>query len=300
MRKIQDIPISKIKIINPRERDPSKFEENVKSIRDVGLKRPVVLNTRYLEKTGMYELVCGQGRIEAYKQIGKTEIPSLLVDVERSSALIMSIAENTTRNSPPPIWFANVVKGLHDSGMTIADISDILGRSTDSVRIYLKLASEGEEILLDAVERGRISISAAFQIAKTPNSGLQKLLLEGVETGLLSKVDIPIVRRMIDNRRRFGKKYFRIAPSSKSNSYTVDQLRKEIKQTLVKQEEFIQKSRKTEYRLMLLSEEFQRLQNDADWQHLVVSEGMIDFPKLKGEVLAGLFNYQLAGGEDNE
>lgn len=264
------------------------------------MKRPVVLNTRYLDKTDMYELVCGQGRIEAYQQLGKTSIPSLLVDVERSSALIMSIAENTTRNSPPPIWFANVIKGLHDSGVSVQEISQILGRGTDSVRIYLKLASQGEEILLDAVERGRISVSAAYQIVKTPDSELQKLLLEGVEAGLLSKVDIPIVRRMIENRRRFGKKYSRRSSKAGHNPYTVDQLRKEIKQTLVKQEEFIQKSRKTEYRLMLLSEEFQRLQNDADWQSIVVSENLIDFPKLKGEMLAGLFNYQLTGGDENE
>jgi len=300
MRKIEDIPISKIKIINPRERDPSKFEENVKSIRDVGLKRPVVLNTRYLEKTGMYELVCGQGRIEAFQQLGKETIPSLLVNVERSSALIMSIAENTTRNSPPPIWFANVVKGLHDSGVSLSEIAQILGRSKESVRTYLVLASEGEEILLDAVERGRISADTAYHIAKNPDSDLQKLLLEGVEEGLISKVDIPIVKRMIDNRRRFGKKFTRGISKNRQPSYTIEQLRKEIRQTLVKQEEFIQKSRKTEYRLMLLSEEFQRLQTDSDWQHLVISEGIIDFPKLKGEALAGLFNYQLAGGENNE
>ena len=264
------------------------------------MKRPIVLNTRYLDTSGMYELVCGQGRIEAYQQLGKTSMPSLLVDVERSAALIMSIAENTTRNSPPPIWFANVIKGLHDSGVSVTEIAKILGRSTDSVRSYLKLVSNGEEILLDAVERGRISVSAAYQIAKTPNSELQKLLLEGVEAGMLSKDDIPVVKRMIENRRRFGRKYFKSSKKSKYNSYTVDQLRKEIKQTLSKQEEFIQKSRKTEYRLMLLSEEFQRLQRDADWQDVVEAEEMTDFPKLKGEVLAGLFDYQLTGGEENE
>jgi len=266
----------------------------------VGLKRPIVLNTRYLEQTGMYELVCGQGRIEAYQQLGKSSIPSLLVDVERSAALIMSIAENTTRNSPPPIWFANVIKGLYDSGVNLQEIAHILGRSVDSVRVYLKLASDGEEILLDAVERGRISVSAAYQIAKTPDSDLQKLLLEGVEAGLLSKQDIPVVKRMIDNRRRFGKKYTKRGSKHKHQSYTVEQLRKEIKQTLSKQEEFIQKSRKTEYRLMLLSEEFQRLQNDTDWQNIVETEELTDFPKLKGETLAGLFDYQHTGGDEDE
>lgn len=295
MRKIEEIPIENIKIINPRKRDPSKFQKNVDSIERVGLKRPIVVNTRYLESTGKYELVCGQGRIEAYQQLGNDSIPALIVDVDRPQALIMSIAENATRYAPPPIWFANVIKGLKDSGMSLQEIADIVGRSTESVREYLGLVTSGETVLLEALERGQIKLTVALQIAKATDPELQRLLLEGAEQGMIKSEDVGVIRRMLRKRQAFekkpsdGKKYIR------KPGYSIEMLRKEIKRTLEKQDEFVQKSRRAENRLMLLSEEFRRLFRDQAWVELIQNENLTDFPMLKSELLKGLFEYNTVG-----
>ncbi|MBC8277340.1 MAG: ParB N-terminal domain-containing protein [FCB group bacterium] len=295
MRKIEEIPIENIKIINPRKRDPSKFQKNVDSIERVGLKRPIVVNTRYLESTGKYELVCGQGRIEAYQQLGNDSIPALIVDVDRPQALIMSIAENATRYAPPPIWFASVIKGLKDSGMSLQEIADIVGRSTESVREYLGLVTSGETVLLEALERGQIKLTVALQIAKATDPELQRLLLEGAEQGMIKSEDVGVIRRMLRKRQAFekkpsdGKKYIR------KPGYSIEMLRKEIKRTLEKQDEFVQKSRRAENRLMLLSEEFRRLFRDQAWVELIQNENLTDFPMLKSELLKGLFEYNTVG-----
>ncbi|NQT34550.1 ParB N-terminal domain-containing protein [bacterium] len=300
MREIKEIPLDSIKILNSRERDPRKFEENVESIRRVGLKRPIVVNTRYLEETGMYELVCGQGRIEAFKKLELNKIPALFVDVDRPITYIMSIAENAARQTPQPLWFAGVIKGLKDNGMSVSEIAEVTGRSGESIRNYINLITRGEEELIKAIERGQIGVSTAMQIVKTPEPELQNLLVEGLEAGLVSGTDIPTVRRLIVSRQRYGKKYppWNSKEKGSTKPRTLDELRKDIKQTLSKQEKFIQKSKHAENRLIILSDDLYRLNNDTAWIELIREENLIDFPHLKGDTLKGIFDSFNIGGKN--
>jgi ParB family chromosome partitioning protein len=289
-----EVPISQIKIINPRERDPAKFRENVDSIRRVGLKRPIVLNTRFLKETGFYELVCGQGRIEACKQLDYEKIPSLLIDVDRPTGLLMSIAENNVRRTPSPLWFANVIKGLHESGMNNHEIGNILGCDPSTVSEYLNLINQGKEALIRAVENNKISISVALEIARTPEVELQELLVNGAEQKMFTLADMPMVRKIINQHiHHVNKPRSNTEKAPRNETYTIDILRKEIRRTLDKQKEFIRKSQRVENRLMLLSEEFRRLNQDPNWIELLMNEGLTDYPKLKGDIVEGLFSFML-------
>jgi ParB family chromosome partitioning protein len=289
-----EVPISQIKIINPRERDPAKFRENVDSIRRVGLKRPIVLNTRFLKETGFYELVCGQGRIEACKQLDYEKIPSLLIDVDRPTGLLMSIAENNVRRTPSPLWFANVIKGLHESGMNNHEIGNILGCDPSTVSEYLNLINQGKEALIRAVENNKISISVALEIARTPEAELQELLVNGAEQKMFTLADMPMVRKIINQHiHHVNKPRSNTEKAPRNETYTIDILRKEIRRTLDKQKEFIRKSQRVENRLMLLSEEFRRLNQDPNWIELLMNEGLTDYPKLKGDIVEGLFSFML-------
>lgn len=78
IRKIKSIPISAIEVINPRDRRPAPFKQLVASIAAVGLKKPITVSVH--ERPGRYELVCGQGRIEAFAALKAKEIPAILVD----------------------------------------------------------------------------------------------------------------------------------------------------------------------------------------------------------------------------
>lgn len=64
---LENIPIEKINILNPRERNRKIANEIKKNIEDVGLKRPITVSRRLDFTDGKeYDLVCGQGRLEAY------------------------------------------------------------------------------------------------------------------------------------------------------------------------------------------------------------------------------------------
>ena len=78
---IENILISEIRVTNPRTRSKGRFLEIVASIAAVGLKRPITVSRRELEPDGTrFDLVCGQGRMEACRALGETTIPAVVTD----------------------------------------------------------------------------------------------------------------------------------------------------------------------------------------------------------------------------
>ena len=98
---IEHIPIAEIRVVNPRTRNKTKFQEIVASIAEVGLKKPITVSRRELDSDGTrYDLVCGQGRMEACRALGETTIPAVLSDASREERLLMSLVENIARRHP--------------------------------------------------------------------------------------------------------------------------------------------------------------------------------------------------------
>ncbi len=60
-RRLKVIPIEQIRVLNPRARNQRHFKEIVKSIAQVGLKRPITVSARSSDTDPFkYDLVCGQ------------------------------------------------------------------------------------------------------------------------------------------------------------------------------------------------------------------------------------------------
>jgi ParB family chromosome partitioning protein len=69
-RRYEDVPIDQVKFINSRNRDKKQFDMNVESIGNVGLMKPIRVHDKFRQSTGFYELICGEGRLLAHKQLG--------------------------------------------------------------------------------------------------------------------------------------------------------------------------------------------------------------------------------------
>lgn len=66
--RVEWIPLERIKVVNPRTRNKRSSKDITESIAQVGLKRPITV-TRRIEADGSFsDLVCGQGRLEAYER----------------------------------------------------------------------------------------------------------------------------------------------------------------------------------------------------------------------------------------
>jgi ParB family transcriptional regulator, chromosome partitioning protein len=62
------IPLESIHVLNPRVRNTKIFDGIVHNMTQVGIKRPITVTPRRGKQTDgkLYDLVCGQGRLEAF------------------------------------------------------------------------------------------------------------------------------------------------------------------------------------------------------------------------------------------
>ena len=163
--KIQVIPVDRVDVLNPRERNGKVFDEIVDNIKTIGLKKPITVTPR----TGQggeerYLLVCGEGRLKAFKSLGEATIPALVIEVSDEDAFIMSLAENIARRQCRPLELLAGIEALRDKGYDKKIIAAKTGLTLEYVNGILTLLQHGEERLLVAVEKGRIPLNAALAI----------------------------------------------------------------------------------------------------------------------------------------
>ena len=97
------IPVNQINVVNSRKRERTQFLENVRSINDVGLYKPILVNKRNFESTGLYDLICGEGRLLAHIELGRTHISADVWDIDERQAQLMTLGENIARTPPQTI-----------------------------------------------------------------------------------------------------------------------------------------------------------------------------------------------------
>jgi len=284
-RKYELIPIDKIRVLNSRRRDRDQFQENIRSIKEVGLLKPVVVNGRHQTRTGYYELVCGEGRYLAYKELGHTKIPVEVISCDRKTALLSSLVENIARVPPGTMLFAREIKRMYDEGWSVAQISKIVGRSDSYIRDYIALVEQGEDRLLKGVEQGLFNMSFALLVARSEDSAIQNVLMDAFDNGMVNSSNLPTVRRVIESRMKAREN--RGAGSLRGRgrrlpAYSVKQLRSDITKVTKEKEAFIHETSVKENRLITLLQDLGTLERSDAFTALLQAEGFDQGPKLKG------------------
>jgi ParB family chromosome partitioning protein len=184
---LQMIPVDQIAVLNPRDRNGRVFEEIVGNIKSIGLKKPVTVTPRDdLEDGKRYLLICGEGRLKAFKSLGEKEIPALVVRVNDEDAFIMSLTENIARRKYSALELLMNIEQLSQQGYDKRVIAEKTGLSLDYIRGILLLFEKGEERLLAAVEAGRVPLNVAITIAgASDEEAVQAALQDAYESGQL-------------------------------------------------------------------------------------------------------------------
>ena len=86
---VQMVPVDAITVLNPRARSRRVFHELITSIAHLGLKKPITVS-RHGSESG-YDLVCGQGRLEAFIALGQSEIPAIVIEASQEDCYVMSL-----------------------------------------------------------------------------------------------------------------------------------------------------------------------------------------------------------------
>ncbi|MEI3582127.1 MAG: plasmid partitioning protein RepB C-terminal domain-containing protein [Alphaproteobacteria bacterium] len=281
-KQLYDIEISKIFILNPRERNKQIAGEIRKNIEDVGLKRPITITRKQFPQDGYeYDLVCGQGRLEAYIANNQKTIPAIVVEASEEDALIMSLVENIARKNYQPFELFKNVKKLHDYGYSAEEIANKTGLGKEYMRQIIKLLDRGEERLLNAVENNKIPLNVALQIVETPDSEIQRVLQEAYEQGIIKGNKLNQIQKIIEVRKRSGKN-FRSGSRTHKPLSPAD-LNKIYEQEINRKMLLIRKADKVESTLIFLTESFRNLLNNQNFINLLKAENLEKVPQFISE-----------------
>ena len=273
---VEQIPIELIAVINPRVRNRRSFKEIVENIAQLGLKKPITVARRIGADGPRYDLICGQGRLEAYQSLGQTVIPAIVKDVETQDCLLQSLVENCARRKHDPLDLLRDIGGMKQRGYRDTEIATKTGLTLAYVKCVIHLVEKGEQRLLRAVETGQIPITVAMDIADADDLDVQAALRIAYEKGLLRGRKLMNAKHLIERRLKRGKgstakrRTPETTPDAVYRAYRDDADRKQI---------LIQKADETKGKLIFVSEALRSLFTNNAFVTLLRAEKLDNLPR---------------------
>jgi ParB family transcriptional regulator, chromosome partitioning protein len=174
----EELPLERIRA-NPfqprRNFDPAGLEELVQSIRQHGLLQPIVVRA----KGEGYEVVSGERRLRAFRELGRSSIPAILrPDVSDAEMLELALVENLQRRDLDPIERAQGYRRMIEQlGLTQEQVADKVGLQRPTVANHLRLL-DLPETAQQALAKGLIQMGHARALLGCKDAGLAQRLLE--------------------------------------------------------------------------------------------------------------------------
>ncbi len=274
---IEQIPVHLIRVVNPRTRNRIKWLAIVASIKAVGLKKPISVSRRDTpdEDGKLYDLVCGQGRLEAFVELEQPTIDAALVSASEVDRHLMSLVENIARRpaSNRTIYFE--VRSLLERGNDSPTIARKLGLDRAYVHGIVRLVERGEARLIEQVESGKLPISVAVEISNGDDENVQKAMLEAYASGLLRGSKLLAIRKLIKEQKakREGKAALPDKPltgAALTNLY---------KQRVREQQRLVVKADQAKEKLLIIVAVMRELLVDEDLLTMLRAEKLSDMPE---------------------
>lgn len=289
-QQIEMIPISRITVLNPRARNKRQHREIVNNIEAIGLKRPITVSRRPGEGSPRYDLVCGEGRLEAFQMLGQNEIPAVVIEAAEAECLVMSLVENIARRQHRPIDLMEEIGSLHRRGYNDTEIAAKIGVTPSWVNMIVTLLERGENRLVTAVETGLIPISLAVDIARATTDEAQNLLIDAYESGQLRGKKLGAVRRMLDQRVKRNGRAAAVHGLGRRNAnrrMTSTDLMQIYQREAEKQRILVKKSDFTQTRLLFIVEALRDLLSDNGFTTLLRAEQLETMPRALAMRISG-------------
>lgn len=277
-QRVEMIPINRITVVNPRLRNKRVFKEIVGNIAEIGLKRPITVTRRAEAGGPYYDLVCGQGRLEAFKALGQKEVPALVVSANQEDCLVASLVENCARRQHRAIDLLQDIGGLKQRGYSVPEIARKTGLTAEYVYAVVRLLEKGEQRLLRAVESGQIPFSVAVEIADADGAGVQAALQNAYEANLLRGRKLLMAKRLVEARRHLGKGLKIDQNSKRAAPLSSDALVRAYQEDADRKRVLIRRAEAAKERLVFVAEALRRLVNDQAFARMLDEEGLSDLP----------------------
>ena len=188
---ITKIPLESIRVnrFQPRKAlDDIKVRELADSIRESGLIYPLLV--RKTGQSGLeiptYELIAGERRFRALKQLGETEAPVIIRDASDLQALEWALIENLQREDLNPLEQAAAYHRLcTEFSLSQEQISTAVGKDRATVANTLRLLKLAKPVQ-DEVTAGRLTLGHARAILALESARAQEEMARRAVAGGLS------------------------------------------------------------------------------------------------------------------
>jgi ParB/RepB/Spo0J family partition protein len=182
--KIYEIPLTQIRIsqFNVRKHDrDAEIEYLAQSIKKHGLLQPIVLRGSY--GSPLYELIVGQRRFLAHKELGKPTIKAIFAgDVDDLSAKVLSLAENMQRVELNDADKAEAITFLYNKyDKNSGRVSRELRLPLRTVNYYIDIKERASKKAMTMLRQGKVSkadIKRAIDAAGGDSEKADRLLVE--------------------------------------------------------------------------------------------------------------------------
>ena len=251
----------------------------------MGLKKPITVSARP-DQSG-YDLVCGQGRLEAFVALGQTDIPAVVLEASEEDCFVMSLVENLARRHHSPLELMREIGALRKRGYAIAEIAAKTDFSDEYVHAICYLLDHGEERLLAGIDRGIIPTSVAVEIARAKDTEMQEALTEAYEKKSLPGNQVLAIRRIIELRRALGKGLVHgpRSPRAKKTRVTADSLVRAYRKETDRQKLLVKRASVSQSRLLFVVNALRRLFADDHFVTLLRAENLLTLPRPLAERL---------------
>ncbi|HEY1583904.1 MAG TPA: ParB/RepB/Spo0J family partition protein [Chthoniobacterales bacterium] len=177
--KVQSISLASI-VPSPlqprREFEPEALEELVDSIRQRGIIQPLIVR----QVNGQFELIAGERRWRAAKEVGLSEAPVIVREATDLEVLELSLIENLQRADLNPIEEAQAYARLAgEFGMRQEEIAQKVGKSRASVANAMRLLDLDQQIQTWVVQN-LLSVGHAKVLLGVKAHEEQRLLAEKI------------------------------------------------------------------------------------------------------------------------
>jgi len=251
----------------------------VANIAELGLKRPITVARRDGDDGNpSYELVCGQGRLEAYRTLGQEMIPAFVISASGEDCLIMSLIENVARRQHRSLDLLRDIQGLKRRGYSEVEIARKTQLSVKYVRGVVRLLESQEHRLLRAVESGKLPVSVAVDISEADDADVQEVLRQAYENNLLRGAKLMAAKRLVEARQKRGKGRPSIDQKYR-RPLSVEALLRTYQDDVEKKQVLVRKAGATRDELMFVTEALRVLLADDSFLTLLQAEGLDSIPQ---------------------
>jgi len=140
------------------ELDPDSLRELADSIAAQGVIQPIVVRP---VGAGRYEIVAGERRWRASQQVGLSQIPVVVREVDEQSAIAIALIENIQRDDLTPLEEASALQRLlAEFELTHQQVAEAVGKSRTTVTNLLRLLELNDEVK-QYLQDGRLEMGHA-------------------------------------------------------------------------------------------------------------------------------------------